>query len=959
MRAYWIGAGTILCLGSLLAGPGTVTSHRLPLVFEEHGSRFVARGNGYSILLEGREWALIFPGGTVRATFVGANPAQSEGLEPFPGVANYFLPGRPPGRPVSVATYGRVRFGGIYPGVDLVCYGKQNRLEFDFVVAPGADPGRIRVRYDGAEAIELDSGGDLLLQTPAGELRMKKPFIYQEAEGTRLAVDGRYVLRGDGLVGFELGPHDASRPLVIDPVLEYSTYFGGKGNDGGSQIAVDAAGNVYVGGVTTGRNFPITEGAAQTEFAGMGPLIVTAGDAFVAKFSPSGELLYSTYIGGSDDDAVMALAVDGEGNVYAGGLTKSADFPTTPRAYRTTFGGVGQAIHTGGDGFVVKLSPDGKTMLYSTYIGGSDADTVMGLTVDEEGNVYVTGQTLSPNFPTSSQAFQRFNRGDGRAVLFKTGDAFVMKLDKNGARLVYSTLLGGTSDDCGLDIALDSERNAYVTGFTNSKDFPVTENAFQKTFGGTGGQATVVFGDAFVTKLNPDGSALVYSTYLGGKLDEIGYGIAVDSLGRAYVTGSALSDDFPATEGAFQTVNAGGGGDPNWSAGDVFVTKMNEDGSALLYSTFLGGSKDDRAFAIALDEDFRATVAGNTLSPDFPLTGDALQKEYAGGAGQPLSAFGDIFVTTLNATGSGLEFSTYLGTARDDFAFDVALGADGDIYVTGNTVTKNFPTTENAFSRDYSGFTPGPQGAVFGDAIWFRLDTRPRFVTLSSASFDVDGPVAPESLAAGFAEGVAPEVAVTPSTDLPQELLGVTVDVTDSEGTTRRARLHSVAPNQVNYEIPAGTAIGTAALRLTTADGRTIDGTVEIAQVAPGIYTANQQGTGVAAAFFLLVKANGDRIQDLIFDVNTRAPVPVSLGEEGDQLFLILFGTGMRHGSGATATIGGVDVPVAGPVAHSVFPGLDQVNLGPLPRALIGRGVVEIRLVVDGVEANVVTVEIQ
>jgi uncharacterized protein (TIGR03437 family) len=962
MRITGILLGTAFLFAGGLVSAATNLSllERLPLVFEDHGDAFLARSAGYSLQVDGPKSIIWVDGNRIGATLPGANPeARGVGLEATSGSVNYFLGDDARQWKTGIPSYHRVRYNEVYPGIDLIYYGNQGRLEFDFVVSAHADPSLIAMQFDGAGELTIGDEGDLLLHPPSGVLRFEKPLIYQERSGYRVEVAGRYVIREDETVVFEVADYDPSRELVIDPVVSFSTFFGGKGNDTGMQVAVGPLGNIYMGGVSTGDGFPITSGVVQPNFAGMGPLIITAGDAFVAKFTADGELVYSTYLGGTDDDAVMGMAVDAEGNAYLGGITKSSNFPTTPGAAQTAYGGVGKPIHTGGDGYLSKISADGKTLIYSTFIGGNDGDTVLGVAVTGNGVAYVTGQSLSPNFPTTTGAFQTAYRGDGKAEVFKTGDAFVAQVASDGSSFVYSTLLGGTSDETGAAIAVTAEGNAVITGFTNSTDFPVTADPIQGAFGGLGGQLYVVYGDAFVTKLSPDGSSLVYSTYLGGTLDEMGYDIALDSIGCAYVTGSTLSANFPVTEGAFQTTYGGAGGETFWSSGDVFVTKINETGEKLLYSTFIGGTLDDRAFGIAVDSKDRAIVTGNTLSTDYPVTEDAFSKTNAGSGGHGLSSVGDVLVTRLNAAGSALNFSTYIGGDRDDLGKDVAVDAHGGLVITGATVSSNWQTNADAFSRAYSGALDNVLGAATGDAVLFKIKNDLEIVTLSSASFALDAPVAAESLVTGFAPDVAPEVAVTSSTDLPSQLLGATVDVTDGDGTTRRAGLHSVTPTQVSYEVPAGTVNGTATVLLTNSDGVEIAGTVEVATVAPGIYAANAQGTGVAAAFFLLVDSESNQTQEIIFDPTTRAAVPVSLGAETDQVFLIIFGTGMRAGSTATATINGVEVPLAGPLGHPVFPGLDQVNLGPIPRSLLGSGLVDIQITVDGIPANIVQVQIR
>jgi len=482
----------------------------------------------------------------LRIRFVGANPkTRVQGQEELPGKANYFIGNAPTKWRTKVPTYAKVRYDDLYPGVDLIYYGTQRQLEYDVVVRPGADPNRIIFGIQGADDLEVDAQGDLVLHTAAGQIRQHKPFVYQEVDGVRKEIPGGYVLRDTHQVGFRVTAYDPSLPLIIDPLLVYSTYLGGANNDNASAVAVDAAGNAYVTGITaSATNFPTTAGAFQTTLGG-------GSDAFVTKLNPTGTaLIYSTFLGGSDFDTGVGIAVDASGNAYVTGSTASTNFPTTAGAFQTTLAGPGGGSLT--DAFVTKLNPTGTALVYSTYLGGRDFDNGEEVAVDAAGNAYVTGRTSSTDFPTTVAAFQTTSAGGG--------DAFVTKLNSTGSALVYSTFLGGAeSSDGGFGIAVDALGNAYVTGLTNSTDFPTTAGAFQTTIGSTQ--------SAFVTKLNPTGSALVYSSYLGGSSLDQGSGIAVDARANAYVTGVTLSTDFPTTGDAFQTTLGG--------STDAFVAKLS------------------------------------------------------------------------------------------------------------------------------------------------------------------------------------------------------------------------------------------------------------------------------------------------------------------------------------------------------------------------------------------------
>jgi hypothetical protein len=538
------------------------------------------------------------------------------------------------------------------------------------VVRPGADPSAIALRFAGADKVEVDVQGDLVLHTAAGSIRQQKPFIYQEVGGVRKEIPGGYVLKGEQHVGFKVAAHDARRPLVIDPVLSYSTYLGGGADDRGRAIAVDADGNAYLTGRTFSPDFPTTAGGFQTTLPG-------GFSAFVTKLNPTGSaLVYSTYLGGNNSEVGYGIAVDSAGNAFVTGNTNSSNFPTTPTAVQPTFGG---AVSNGGDAFVTQLDAAGSALVYSTYLGGSGLDEGNSIAVDPAGNAYVSGLTQSFDFPTTAGAFQ--TRGGGGT------NAFVAKLDPAGSALVYCTYLGGSGGTGGGSLAVDASGNVYVEGSTDSIDFPTTAGAFQTTYGGG-------ISDAFVAKLDPAGSALVYSTYLGGSGEDSTTGLAIDAAGNAYVTGGTDSSDFPTTMGAFQTTKGGG-----TFGSDAFATKLDATGSVLVYSTYLGGSGTDYAQGIAVDAAGNAFVTGNTNSSDFPTTATAFQTTYGG------DACCDAFVTQLDAAGSALVYSTYLGGSGDDGGSAIALDTvpNPNAYVTGFTNSGDFPTSAGAFQATNAG----------------------------------------------------------------------------------------------------------------------------------------------------------------------------------------------------------------------------------------------------------------
>jgi hypothetical protein len=538
---------------------------------------------------------------------VGADPEPLvTGVDELTSQSNYLIGNNRQQWHTRIPHYRKVRYEKVYPGVDLVYYGRQSQLEYDFVVSPGADPRAIKLSFTGPLEVRLGAEGELLLNISDSEIRQIKPVIYQEVAGIRKEIAGGYRIDNQGDVSFEVGDYDVTRPLVIDPVLLYSTYLGGTGDDLGLVIAVDMDGSTYVAGVTTSLNFPTTPAAFQPAFAGGDT------DVFVTKLNRTGtELIYSTYLGGSGLEGTVSavgLAVDKNGNAYVTGNTTSTDFPTTPGVFQPAF--AGGPSDTPLDTFVTKLNHTGTALIYSTYLGGSDGfDVGFAIAADKEGNAYVTGATNSTNFPTTRDAFQPSFAGG-------FADTFVTKLNRKGTALLYSTYLGGSSSfDAGHDIAVDNAGNAYVFGPTGSADFPTTPGAFQPAF--AGGSS-----DVFVTKLNRTGTALVYSTYLGGSGFDGSNGIAVDENGHAYAAGLTDSPNFPTTPDAFQPAFAGGG--------DVFVTKLNRSGTDLIYSTYLGGSGFDESNGIAVDKNGSAHVIGDTDSPDFPTTPGTFQPAFAG-----------------------------------------------------------------------------------------------------------------------------------------------------------------------------------------------------------------------------------------------------------------------------------------------------------------------------------------
>jgi hypothetical protein len=671
----------------------------LPLSFEPNVGqthadvKFFSRAQGYVLFLTAGGAVLSADQALpLRFNWVGGSTrAQVNGQSELPGKSHYYRGRNTRAWHANVPHYSRVRYTNVYRGVDLVYYGtEQGRVEFDFVVAAGADPARIEIGFDRAEQLRLDDAGNLIVSPRVAgaraEVTFESPRIYQDIHGTRRTVDGRYVLRGRNHVGLHVGNYDRNHPLVIDPVLTlaYSTFVGGGGNDRAMGIAVDGAGNAVITGNTTSLDFP-TSSAAQ-------PAAPGSDDHFVTKLSANGGgVVYSTYLGGSEGEGANlgSVAIDGAGNAYVAGNTFSADFPTTSGAYQTALKNPNQGFGSF-DGYIVKLSPTG-TIVYSTFLGGTFFDDISAIAVDSAGNAYVTGATQSSDFPTQA------------AIKTTQDDSFVAKLNAAGSALVYSTYFGGNHHDIPEGIAVDSSGNAYVTGLTRSTDFP-TVDAVQATIDPTECLPGLRCGDAFLTKINAAGSGFVYSTYLGGSERDRGNDVEVDAFGAAYIVGDTRSTNFP-TASPLQAANAG--------AEDLFIAKFTAAGSSLVFSTYLGGSaREGTGFdndhivgaGIAVDGAGDVYVAGVTRSANFPSQ-DAFQAFIAGG---PTDA--QAFLTKLNASGSALTYSTAINPPQDMSAqADVSIDLLGDAYIAGGVGSGGafggYPTTANAFQTTYGGGT--------------------------------------------------------------------------------------------------------------------------------------------------------------------------------------------------------------------------------------------------------------
>ncbi len=641
----------------------------LPLYFEANQGQtddrvqFLSRGLGYTAFLTPTEIVFRLPAmpsqvnhsAVLRMQWIGANTAPKlSGLHRQSGRSHYFIGRHPQQWHRGVAHYAKVRYDDLYPDVALVLYGNQHHMAYDLMVAPKADTTRITLGFQGAQGLDIDPQGDLLISFAGSVLRMHKPFVYQELQGQRREIPSQYVLRGPQQVGFHIAAYDRTQPLVIDPVLNYSTFLGGEGQDIGLAIAVDTTGHVYLTGRTTSADFPTTEALLQEMFR------EGINDAFVAKLTPDGSaLVYATYLGGSRSESGNGIAAAADGHAYVVGETGSEDFPVTSEALQT----VAKAT----DVFIAKLAPDGASLAYATRLGGGNSESGAAIAVDDVGHAYITGTTPSNDFPASFKALQPTN-----ATGTASPDAFVAKLNPEGSALLYSTYLGGSGRDNGHAIAIDVVGNAYVTGETTSGDFPVTGSVQMMSGGET---------DGFVTKIDTNGSALLYSTYLGGTDEDSGMDIALDSTDHVYVVGTTQSIDFPFTAGDFQSAF----GCSETSQRDAWVAKLAADGASLIYASCLGGSSNDEGHSVTVDAGGYAFVTGATRSQDFPtVLANAIQTGMGGGT--------DAFITQFAPDGSDLMLSSYLGGSGTDEGNAITLDTAGNLYIVGQSnVSDGFP----------------------------------------------------------------------------------------------------------------------------------------------------------------------------------------------------------------------------------------------------------------------------
>jgi uncharacterized protein (TIGR03437 family) len=873
-----------------------------PLNFEPNQGQasspvqFLSRGSGYALFLAPGKVALNLQrqqpasSNSVGMTLIGASTEVTPaGLAPLPGIVNYFIGNDPKKWRTGIHTYGKVAYAQIYPGVDLVFYGNQRQLEYDFVVAPGADPGQIAWKIDGARAA-LDAAGNLALDAPNGLATFEKPLVYQMESGRRTTVEGAFVLAGNQ-VRFHIGRYDRSKPLIIDPVLSYASYLAGSGSDtigattgpgdlavATSQgLAVDSAGSAYVTGTTFSIDFPTEnpyESAPPTKQAGVSPGVWAS--AFVTKFSPDGSsLVYSTYLGGNGADHAYAIAVDSSGNAYVTGLTNSVNFPVTPGAYQTICDplpyNTGQQISAGCNSsnvsaFVTKLNPTGTGIIYSTFLGGYAYDYATAIAVDSAGRAYVAGNsdeycsisyTFQSCFPTTSGAVIGGNVTGGGSPQY----AFIAVFDPTGAHLIYSTLFGdlngfactsGCGGTYGTGVAVDANDYFYLIGNTQGGKLPTTLDVVQPTAGPLGSNGGYLPSwRGFIAKFNPvtsaGGATLDYCTYLGGhtgNTSDFLSGIAIDSTGNTYVVGNTNSADFPVTAGVYSTVCGPNG----QTCAAAHVTKLNPTGTAILWSTFVGDSKADGSDALFLTGPIQLDGQGNIYimgqaGSGFPLV-NQVEPPVNGGAME-------VVVAELDSAGANLLFSTRIGSAGLETSGPAGLAVDdaGDIYLAGNIAGPGLITTPGAFQT-----TVSSSGCCYhGFVAKISATTTPQITVTgsSSAVFNAatlqTGGIAPNEFISLKGTGLGPTTGAV--SNMTTNLNGSSVYI---DGTA--AYLTYAQDGQINALVPfavSGLQNTTIQVDFKGVRGNTV--TVPVVASSPGIFTqsygpgqawmANQDGT--------------------------------------------------------------------------------------------------------------------
>jgi hypothetical protein len=858
------------------------TFAQLPLSFEEEradgksGKRFVSRGRGYALEISGKGARLthkfrraadeahpeaatlgvpLQSVSNIRLSWLGANGGpQVAGGRKQRGQSNYLPSKDRKTWRQHVAHYGDVRIAKLYPGVDLKFHGDGQKLEFDYLVAAGADASVVRMGIGTPSLVNLNAQGQLEISDNGDELVLEPPVAYQDIDGQRKAVQAEFVIAAGHEVRFALGDYDKNRALVIDPVLSFASQFGSSSNSSiASDVAVDSTGNIYITGTTCDTDYPVTVGVLQPTGGSITNDQCYTG--IITKLDPTASsLIYSTYIGSQNNitSGIRILPV-GSGDALVAGVTTAVDFPTTANAYdQTAHGGTCQygpflTNKPCTDDFLLQLSADGSSLVFSTYFGGSGFEVVSSMTLDGTGNIYIAGATNSADFPTTSGAVDTtFGGGVCQNGLFACSDGFVAKFSSDGSKLLESTYLGGDDDDFASGVALDTLGNIYVSGSTNSTNFPVTQGAYQTTHSAGANQP-----DVFVAKLTPDMKTLTYSTFIGGTGFDLGLAVKVDSTGAAYVTGSTGSADFPTTPASFQTSYAGpamtfcdaelDGSDLNQpSCGDIFVSKLNPTGSALVYSTYIGGSGADIAFNAALDSSNDFWLLADTDSPDFPYTADAYHA----------STSENVALVELSPDGKTLLFSTPLseGTSGQALALGLTIDSANEIYVAGQaTQFSPTPGTLTAGSNPdlfIAKFVPGTARP--------GVQLSATSVSFLNASVPEGSASAPQSVTLTN-NGTAPlNLAIT----VPVPFGGTPATISEYDNCGTSVAAGATCTINVVYQPPTNTTGGGGTITITDnapgspqsilVSGNT--GTIDAATFFPSTLTFTGQGPGTTSA---------------------------------------------------------------------------------------------------------------
>lgn len=985
---------------------------KLPLSFEPNLGqtdarvKFISHGSGYTIFLSptSATVALHRPKGSavVRMDLLGANAnTPMEPQEKLPGISNYIMGSTRANWPTSVPTYARTFSQNVYPGIALAYYGAQGQLEYDFILAPQADPSKIRLHFQGATPI-VDASGDLVLPLGAkDQIRFHQPVLYQVLDGVRRPVRGRFTIAANHDVRFQVGAYDRGRELVIDPVLSYSSYLGGSSPSEIFAMALNAAGDLYLTGAAYATNYPTTPGVIEpTCPLGNTQLGALAGvpkcgegesgtpSAFVSKISADGQkLLYSTYLGGGGNgsglDLGTGIAVDANDNAWVVGQTSSNDFPITADAYLAfcnpgaqgfnfstlqNFGEISACIGNGTHSlFLVHLNPTGTTMLYGTFLSGTGDEIAAQVALDAAGSIYIagsahTGGVGTPalvysnngqfNFPTTASAYQPIVIGGN------SYSAHVTKLSADGKSLLYSTMFSGPNQNTYNYALAVNAGKIFIGGYTQDPHLPTTKGALSSTCVGgptAAGPDTVCVNNspnAYLAEFDPSqagAASLVFSTYLNGSVSTQGNetsqitALAADAAGNVYAGGYdtyTVQEGFPTTTGVLQPacLVAHNSGE----CGTGFVAKFSPAG-AMLWSTFYGSPSTtggQGVAQIALDSSNNVYIAANTQGlGDYPLN-NAFQPYSGGGA----------YITELSSDGSQVLFGSFYGGAANTYPTGLVV-TPGNIYLAGYT---------NAYLPLVNALQSNNYGGGFPEGFFARiLNPPPGPAAFVSAASSQPGPAAPGSIVSAYGVDLATGTFSASATPLPMTLNGTTVTLTDSAGVSASAPLFFASPGQVNFLVPTGAAIGSASIAISSPDGKISTGKLSVAAVAPSLFVLNS--AGLAAGNAISVEADGSQVTGNTFQIVNGAvvPLPINLGA-AQQVVLVLYGTGIAGRSSlatVSVTVGGLSLPAiyAGPQGDA---GLDQVN-AQLPVSLAGSGNTAISVVADGVASNTAFINIQ